>query len=50
MMGDAAMSDDYTRLSELPKNATWKNEEVFYYEDLSGDIIMKKTRQTAWLG
>ena len=44
------MSDDYTRLSELPKNATWKNEEVFYYEDLSGDIIMKKTRQTAWLG
>jgi hypothetical protein len=44
------MTDDYTNLPKLPKNTTWKDEETFYYEDLSGDIAMRKTRRTAWLG
>jgi len=44
------MSDDYTKQPKLPEGAKWIDVEPYYYEDLTGEFVLKVTRQVAVFG
>jgi hypothetical protein len=45
-----AAMNDYTKQPDLPKGAEWKDVETYFYEDLSGEHVLKITRQVAVFG
>ena len=42
--------NDYTKQPKLPEGAEWKDVETYFYEDLSGEHVLKVTRQVAVFG